>query len=160
MTLVKKTVPDAILFRFDPDAEKPMIRGCAYYDRTIITEDDVVVSSQENHAQPVSIAKGVPGLDLEVILNTLNAGLTCKFEEQAAELAQIKADLEIAHENHAAVQKELSEEMVAKDANVQHLLGQIERLSIIVDTFREETSAADPVMTATVEQPAEAKPAE
>lgn len=110
MTIEKKIVPDSLLFRFDPESATPVIRGAAYYDRTIITENGEVISSVENPAQPVSIAKGVKGLDLAAILGTLAAGQQAKLDEQDAAIAE-----------HEAV-------LAAKDANIQVLLEQVAQL--------------------------------
>jgi hypothetical protein len=117
---------DAILYRFDPDSPTPKVRGMAYYERSFFTADGVEMSgtSKDGDAQPVSIAKGVPGLDLDAILGKLAAGLQALCDEQSATIAAQHADLK------------------AKDDNAQLLLGRIaelearcNRLQILVDAF-------------------------
>lgn len=110
MTITKTIKPDALLFRFDPDAAEPIVRGAAYYDRTVVTENGEVLSSVENPAQAVSIAAGVPGLELAAILGTLAAGQQATLDEQTAAIA-----------GHTA-------ELAAKDANIQALLAEIDAL--------------------------------
>lgn len=140
MPITKVTKPDALLFRFDPNSPTPVIRGAAYYERTTYVEDGVEIpgSSVEGNAQAVSIAAGVPGLDLTVVLGHLSAGLSATVDELTAAVAGRDAKLAAA-----------TADAEAKDATAQDLLDQLDaakaeaaRLRIVVDAFAAESAPA------------------
>lgn len=102
---------DAILYRFDPDSPTPKVRGMAYYERSFFTQDGAEMpgTSKDGDAQPVSIAAGVPGIDLEVILGKLAAGLQALADEQAATIAALTADNQAKDANNAALVERVAE---------------------------------------------------
>lgn len=155
--LTEDIVPYELLFRFEPDGT---IRGAHFQLCHRITKDDAVISANPLAPEPVMVGIAKAGVDPEIIRKALDASMQQTIENMGERIAEQKLAIEKHEAEMASLVEAQSAELAAKDANAQQLLGQIERLSIIVDTFREETSAADPVTTTTVEQPAEAKPAE
>lgn len=100
--------PDSLLFRFDVFSETPVLKGCAYYSRTVDIDDGIATPRpDENPAQPVSIAAGVPGLDLTALLGTLQVGMAARIEQQVTDLAALQALLD------------------AREASIQKLLAQV-----------------------------------
>src|ERR1035437_1883426 len=151
MTLTKIVLPDAVLFRFDPDKTTPTVRGIAYYERTIIQENGVTIQSTEGNAQPVSNAAGVPGLDLTAIMGIITTATAdtldrqTKDAEAASQFAQpqasyiealnghiesAKVDADKAAADAAATIAALTAEAAAKDANIQTLLAQVAALTV------------------------------
>lgn len=156
MPLSEDTVPYELLFRFEPDGT---IRGAHFQLCHRITKDGAVISANPLAPEPVMVGIAKAGVDPDIIKKALDASMQLTIENMGERIAEQKLAIEKHEAEIASMVESHSAELAAKDANTQQLLTQIERLTIIVDTFREETTTADPV-TATVEVPADAKPAE
>lgn len=163
MPITKQISPYELLYRFNPDGT---IHGGHFQQISRVIDEDGVTPLSEvpMTVQPILLGVSKAGIDPKLVGAAFDASLHATIDAHEATIEQLRADAEQKEKDSEEALNQLRSthynELLAKDANVQELMGKIERLQVVVDTFREETTTEEPATTVEVEQPTDAKPAE